>query len=539
MNRWITPITRFVNASPGRASIAVGIVSFLLFSLNIQGLSIYALDEAKNAECAREMYEQGEWIVPTFNYELRGDKPPLHYYFMMLGFELFGVNEWGARFFGALAGAILLLFVFRYSDKYLNRKTAWLSAGILWASLHLNLQYHMAVPDPYLVAWFGLTLLFFHEYLAEQKLWALLAFYSMMALGVLTKGPIAIALPGLIMLLHLVFTRQLNGPTLLALKPWWGTVIVLGISLPWFILVHQATGGAWTDEFFFKHNLRRFSEPLEGHGGIFLLTFAFVFGGMLPFSVFLPQAFRRAWLDRPSSQFLNLCFWAAVAIIGFFAISSTKLPNYTVPAYPFLAILLAYYLTRTNSFSQTDKVSYLVYLILAFALPIGAYFGLKADPILADLAYLGFGLILIPIGAILGWFLGVKSSNKPRFYTLLTSSWVLTAIIFFYLLFPPIDQRNPVLQTQAIWQPDPPIVQYQLINRAFNFYLRKPIPVIQEEEELLPYFQEHPDHLLIIRKAYWEKLDSVPPMRILAETPDLFEKHTTLILTLDKSAKLP
>ena len=538
MNHWISSTISYFLQSPSRAYLFVFVTSLLLFSLNIQGLSIYALDEAKNAECAREMYEQGELVVPTFNYQLRGDKPPLHYYFMMLGFQLFGVNEFGARFFGAFSGALLLLFTFRYTWKYLGKGTAWLSMGILWASLHLSLQFHMAVPDPYLITTMGLSILFFYEFLSERKVWALLCCYLTIGLGVLTKGPIAVALPGLIMLLHLLSTRQLHKKTLLSLKPWWGVLIVLGISLPWFILVHQATDGAWTEEFFFKHNLRRFSEPLEGHGGIFLITFAFIIGGMLPFSLFFPQAGIFAWKKRRESSFIDLCFWAVASIITFFAISSTKLPNYTVPAYPFVAILLANYLIKRNEYSLADKISYGLYMLIALALPVAAYMGIKADSIVADLYPLAWGLILVPIGALLGGYFIWRGQPIHMFKTV-TASWILTSAVFYFFLFPPIDDRNPVSQTLPLLENQPSIIQYQLINRAFNFYLKRPIPVLEEEEEIMPHFEQHPKDVLIVRKAYWEKLDSVPKMKIIAETPDLFEKHTTLILTLDKSANKP
>ena len=47
---------------------------------------IYILDEARNSEAAREMFVSGDYLVPYFNGELRTDKPPLHYYFMILGY---------------------------------------------------------------------------------------------------------------------------------------------------------------------------------------------------------------------------------------------------------------------------------------------------------------------------------------------------------------------------------------------------------------------------------------------------------------------
>ena len=61
-------------------------------------------DEPKNAECAREMLEAGNWVVPQFNYALRTDKPILLYWLMLTSYHAFGVTEFAARFWSAALG---------------------------------------------------------------------------------------------------------------------------------------------------------------------------------------------------------------------------------------------------------------------------------------------------------------------------------------------------------------------------------------------------------------------------------------------------
>ena len=112
---------------------------------------IYILDEAKNAEAAREMYENASYIVPYFNGELRSDKPVLHYYFMSIGYKIFGVNAYGARFFSAFFGALCLLFSFYTVRKVANERTAFWTLGLLLSSLFFVQEFHLAVPDPYLI----------------------------------------------------------------------------------------------------------------------------------------------------------------------------------------------------------------------------------------------------------------------------------------------------------------------------------------------------------------------------------------------------
>ena len=74
----------------------------VLFFTNLGGPRLWDDDETKNASCAREMLERGDWIVPSFNYEPRYDKPILLYWLMLGAYHAFGVNEFAARFPSAL-----------------------------------------------------------------------------------------------------------------------------------------------------------------------------------------------------------------------------------------------------------------------------------------------------------------------------------------------------------------------------------------------------------------------------------------------------
>jgi 4-amino-4-deoxy-L-arabinose transferase-like glycosyltransferase len=77
----------------------IAILAFVLISANIGGYSIYITDEARNAQCAREMLERGDMVVPTFNQTLRTDKPPLHYFFMASAYTTLGVSPFAASIF--------------------------------------------------------------------------------------------------------------------------------------------------------------------------------------------------------------------------------------------------------------------------------------------------------------------------------------------------------------------------------------------------------------------------------------------------------
>lgn len=78
----------------------------------LDSFNIYILDEAKNAEAAREMWEKSSWFFPTFNGKPRYDKPPLHYFFFGIAYKAFGVNAFAARVFPAVARWLCSLLIF-------------------------------------------------------------------------------------------------------------------------------------------------------------------------------------------------------------------------------------------------------------------------------------------------------------------------------------------------------------------------------------------------------------------------------------------
>ncbi len=280
------------------------IISFVLISANIGGLYIYALDEAKNSTCAREMMEQGEWIIPTFNYELRTDKPPLHYYFMIGAYSIFGVNAFSARFFSVIMGLLTIISIWFLADRYYGQRTALYTSLVLLSSLHFALQFHMAVPDPYLIFLMTFGFVTFYIFYKEKKSKYLLVSYISFGLGVLAKGPVAIALPGLAILLFLIFKRTFNWQYFLKLKPLWILAVLIFIIAPWFIMVGIKTNGEWLNDFFFRHNLERYANSMEGHGAIFLVTPMIVILGLLPFSIFFIQSYR--YMDgKKGSQILH------------------------------------------------------------------------------------------------------------------------------------------------------------------------------------------------------------------------------------------
>ena len=142
------------------------------------------------------------------------------------------------------------------------------------------------------------------------------------------KGPVAILFTRIISWFVFIIKKQLKN--VFHIIQFLGIVGVLLVTSPWYINVHLLTDGEWTKGFFIEHNLNRFGSEMEGHGGIFLITFGYVLLGLLPFSFFIPQALINSYKERKNNLIL-FCSCITLVFVLFFCISSTKLPNYTMP----------------------------------------------------------------------------------------------------------------------------------------------------------------------------------------------------------------
>jgi len=202
-----------------------------VFFTNLGSAGLFDEDEPKNAACAREMLAHGDWVVPSFNEELRTDKPVLLYWLMMPAYYLFGVSEFGARFASALLAVGTVVATY-HLGRLLFRAEAGLWGALAMASaLSFGVVARAATPDSTLIFCTTLALLAYvwsvsrraenawqtgeslpldrpselrvtgeelkniiNRFSPHSWLGALMI-YAAMALGVLAKGPVAVLLP--------------------------------------------------------------------------------------------------------------------------------------------------------------------------------------------------------------------------------------------------------------------------------------------------------------------------------------------------------
>lgn len=526
---------------------------FLCF-INLGGHPVYILDEAKNAEAAREMFVNNNWIVSTFNDELRTDKPVLHYWFMIIAYKIFGVSAFSARFFSAVFGVLTILSTYHFTKKFTTRKLALNTAFLLCSAIFFMQEFHLAVPDPYLIFFVSFGLFNFYDFYksnchsehsgSEVKnlrdssflgMTKLLFFYVALGLGVLAKGPVAIALPGLIVVLFLIFKKDLKLRSILRLHPILGGFITLAICVPWFYLVHKATDGAFTEGFFYEHNLNRFGSGMEGHGGLPFVTWAFVLLGLLPYSFFIIQGFVHSWRRRKTNDFVLFSFLISAVFILFFSISGTKLPNYPMPSYPFIAVLIAVYLNGILDKSiplKGYKISLWVLIVVTILMPVGGFIALAyAEPQLHSVRFSSLLLLILPVGSIMSMVYLYKKKLLESIISLGFATMFLTLELFSFI-YPKITAQSPV--SLAIEKVDTKgnAMLYKGYDPAFLFNFQRTFPFSDNKETALKFLRENPDGYIITKEKFfsseWNDVDS----EILLKQKSLFENYTTVIFRL-------
>jgi 4-amino-4-deoxy-L-arabinose transferase-like glycosyltransferase len=500
-------------------------LSALVFGANTWGTTVYILDEAKNASCAMEMWQRNDVVVPTFNGNLRTDKPPLHYYFMMLGYSLFGISPFSARLFSVLAGVVMVGFMYRKVSQWINEQAAFYASLMLIASLHMAVQFHLAVPDPYLLLWMTVSLISLYELLQDKPRAAYL-FYISAALGFLTKGLIAVVFPALIGLVYLVIKRYPFKEAWSKLKPLSGVLLFSALALPWYVAVGMETDGEWLRGFFLQHHLSRYTATMEGHRGFFLAPIVFLLMALFPFSGFSISAFASAWATRKTADFVLFAGVVVTVVVIFFAFSKTILPGYIGPAVPFLTVILGNYFAH---FVLPGKTAFYVIagitLLIALAYPIGGYLLLTSGDFGPPLNYLGAVLVMVPVSVL--WGLHYLGKDQVRYAVIAWSSGMLiVSQLFFYGINPVLDKLNPVVDSRPIrerfagYQP----VTYGLFNPAFVFEYKKPLPTLN-----LSVYNAQPV-LIITRAAYLKEVSAKYNVHLVYRKTDLFEKSETVIL---------
>lgn len=318
-------------------------LSAFLFFIGLGAMPLTDPDEVFYAQTAREMLDKNEYLTPYIFDEPQFEKPPLYYWLVIFSYRFLGVNEFAARFPSSLFGILGVIGVYLLGRVLVSKKTAFFAGLILATNINYIILARACVTDMALGVFILYAFLFFfYGYFAASGKTKWYLFSSIfLALAVLTKGPIGVFFPFVIIGLYLILTKKIKKITEIPLIK--GALLLVVISVPWYFLMYKAHGKEFIDVFFGFHNIIRFLEPEHKIGDVFYYYIPVILAGFAPWSVFLPlgawQMFREKEKNIRKTN-LFLIIWIFVIFV-FFSISRTKLATYIFPLFPALALIVA------------------------------------------------------------------------------------------------------------------------------------------------------------------------------------------------------
>lgn len=470
------------------------LISFLVVWFYMLGArTLVPTDEGRYAEMAREMVATGDWITLRLNGIKYFEKPPLQNWMNALTFSLFGLGDWQARLWTGLCGLIGIWASAYTAFKIYGHRVAISTALILgssfyWAAMgHIN-TLDMGLSGMMTLALCGLLLAQRDGISDKEQRNGMLICWAGMALATMSKGLIGFVLPGAVLVLYTIWTRDFG--LWLRLHIGKGLLLFFAITVPWFILVWQANPEH--PHFFFIHeHFQRFTSTVHKRGGAWYYFFPLLIIGIVPWLGLLLQSLL-ASLRKEQSQFQAkkmLVIWA-VFIFFFFSISGSKLPSYILPVFPALAILIA---------CELEKISVMSLRINAGMLTLIGIVSLAFTPKIAGIAKAAYELpfyeAMIPWAytaaaiTLLGGVLGIVFAKRNKDVAIFAMA--IGAYLGGQVVFIGHDQWGkysagvyhlPAIQAEL--KADTPIFAVGRYEQSLPFYLRRTTILVEHPDEM-------------------------------------------------------
>ena len=356
--------------------------------------------EPREALAVQDIVQRGEWLFPLKRATALPSKPPLFHWSAALISEMTGhLNEITIRFPSALYATLGVVLIYLLGRKLYGPAVALLAGAILATTMVYTDQALSARVDMTLCFFLTLSLILFYSLyrgFLMHPLWYF-AFYFVLGIGTLAKGPLGIVLPGLVIAGFLASKRRWDLAIKFACHP--GVVLTLLLAAGWYGLAISRAGEGFVDRQLLQENLKRFFGG-SGHSHPVYYYLPYLFSLGFPWSLFLPlllwDLFTRSSYGSDDHLFFKSWF---VIMFVFFSLSAGKRPVYLLPLYPPLSLLLADLIYQQYQ-STGWRLGF--YRIVAGVAVVSAV-----------------TLLIISIGAIwnheAGWFFGpIASFLKPK-----------------------------------------------------------------------------------------------------------------------------
>ncbi len=345
------------------------ILALLVFAfamaIYLPRISSYALWdpwEPHYSQVAMEMEQNGDWLAPHYRNSTRWfSKPVMLLWMLRTSFALFGQSDGTARLPVVFIAALgLVLFNF-FVGRMFRWKVGLFASLVLATSPQYYFLARQAIYDmPYVVfqmaalGFLGLGL-FCYE---DNPRWQY-PFWIFSALAILSKGLLAIVLPGAVIGTFIIVTW--DWAILKRMRFVSGLLVFMAVSIPWYAFMTAKYGTTYLHNFFIYHHFKRAMGEIGKPNATFELYIQQVAYALFPWIAFLPIALIRflRWNDKDLEGGARKKFFIFLCVLMpfvFFEISSTKFHHYIFPLIPFLAIIIGYYLARLTESNKSTFI---------------------------------------------------------------------------------------------------------------------------------------------------------------------------------------
>ncbi len=318
----------------------VGILFFIPF---LGGVHLFDWDEINFAESAREMLVTGNYWQVQINFEPFWEKPPLFLWLQALSMKVFGVNEFAARLPNALVGIVSLNILF-----YFGRKMRKETVARWWAILYLvcftpHFYFHTGIIDPLFNLWIFLSILQLYRALKSRKMSNWLFSGLFLGLAILTKGPVAGLIVGLVIIAYWIrngFRFWFNVMHLVSFS-----IVTLAVASIWFLPEIISNGAGFISNFM-AYQVDLMKNPVASHGQPWFYHAVVLLIGCFPASILALSQFTKSTHHRSFEFWMKAMFWIVLLL---FSVVTTKIVHYSSLCYFPLTYLAA---TRMQWFEE-------------------------------------------------------------------------------------------------------------------------------------------------------------------------------------------
>jgi len=453
-------------------------------------------DEGRYAQIAREMASTGDWVTVRYNGLKYFEKPPFHLWMSAAAFEVFGVGAWQARLWAALSGMIAVGAMMVAAARWWGSRVGWATGCVLLAMPLWNLGAHFNSLDIGVSAALSVALAAFliaqhpSASLDSRRRW-MLAVWAAMGVAVLTKGLIGVVLPGLVLVVYTLWSRDWSLWARMHIGL--GLVVFGLVTVPWFALV-SARNPEFAHFFFIHEHFQRYTSTVHRRHEPWWFFIPLIAAGFLPWSGLWWGLVRRVRESVRETSVLQperlLAAWV-LAIFLFFSASGSKLPGYILPVMPALAVLGALALDRLTDRSLLRHLGamFVLCIVLAALTPLVGRLGseITPQPLFAQYAHWLAAAAAVALVAIACAIWLARRAARTTAVAVYALGWFFATtvgIVGHDAVGRSASGVDLVPAVRAQLKPDMPLYGVRRLDHTLPFYLGHRLTMVEYADEL-------------------------------------------------------